>query len=233
MKLFQEEPDSTLVAAAKNKESEAFAVLVKRHETRLLAVAFRMLRDREDARDIVQQSFYKAFVHLGTFQGNSSFSTWMTRIVINEALMCMRKNRSSREVSLEDIKTQHKTVISMEIADSGESPAEMYEEYEKLRSLSKAMDRLDSKMRTALLLWLEDRTIVQAAELLGVAPGTLKARLFRARQQLRELLTPGLEFRRRPSMVNNVAIRPARSQVSAADGARKLAYYREAKRVVS
>src|SRR5215475_13716897 len=91
---FQKEPDLKLVAATKNRESQAFELLVKRHEAKMFAVAFRITRNREDAQDVVQQSFWKAFVHLDAFQGKSSFSTWLTRIVINEAFMYLRKKRT-------------------------------------------------------------------------------------------------------------------------------------------
>src|ERR1700739_3576974 len=102
----REEPDSTLVAATKNGESQAFEFLVKRHEAKTLSIAFRITRNREDAQDVVQQSFHKAFMHLDRFQEKSSFSTWLTRIVINEGLMCLRRTRSRREISLDDVKSE-------------------------------------------------------------------------------------------------------------------------------
>ena len=191
---FQEEPDSALVGATKDGESEAFAFLVKRHESKMLAVAFRMTRNREDAQDIVQQGFYKAFLHLDAFQGKSCFSTWLTRIVMNEALMCMRKNRTVHEVSLEDMRVGHEMAIPTEIADPGASPAEIYGKKETERMLSKAMNQLCSEMRTALHLRLEDWTIEETAQTLGIGVGTLKARLFRARQRLRTLLAGSAEF---------------------------------------
>src|SRR5258706_15415096 len=92
--LFREESDSILVAATKNGESQAFEFLVKRHQAKTFSLAFRITRNREDAQDLVQQSFHKAFMHLDRFKGKSSFSTWLTRIVINEGLMCLRRNRS-------------------------------------------------------------------------------------------------------------------------------------------
>src|SRR5580704_666193 len=101
-RVFREESDSTLVAATKNGESQAFEFPVKRHEAKTFSVAFRITRNREDAQDVVQQSFHKAFVHLNSFQEKSSFSTWLTRIVINEGLMCLRRNRSRKEISLDD-----------------------------------------------------------------------------------------------------------------------------------
>jgi RNA polymerase sigma-70 factor (ECF subfamily) len=197
---FQEESDSTLVAATKNGESQAFEFLVKRHEAKIFTVAFRITRNREDAQDVVQQSFYKAFVHLSTFQGKSSFSTWLTRIVINEALMCLRRNRAMREISLEDTESKPETVFSMDAPDRRESPSDMYEQQERERILCQAMDRLSTECRTVLRLKLEDRTVGEAAEILGVGIVALKSRLFRARQKLRVLLTRGPELRPRPAI---------------------------------
>src|ERR1700757_700401 len=131
--VFREDPDSTLVAATKNGESQAFEFLVKRYEARTFAAAFRITRNREDAQDVVQQSFWKAFLHLDSFQGKSSFSTWLTRIVMNEALMLLRKSRTRREVSLEDMKPERETIVPTEIVDTGESPARLYEQHEKKR----------------------------------------------------------------------------------------------------
>jgi RNA polymerase sigma-70 factor, ECF subfamily len=193
--VFREESDSTLVAATKNGESQAFEFLVKRHEAKTFSVAFRITRNREDAQDVVQQSFHKAFMHLDTFQGKSSFSTWLTRIVINEGLMCLRRTRARREVSLDDVKSEPEDLFPPEIPDSGENPAEIYEQLENERILREAMNQLSAEFRTVVCLRLEDRTVSETAEILGLAITTLKARLFRARQKLRVLLTRSPEFR--------------------------------------
>lgn len=197
---FQEESDSTLVAATKNGESQAFEFLVKRHQTKIFTVAFRITRNREDAQDVVQQSFHKAFVHLSTFQGKSSFSTWLTRIVINEALMCLRRNRAMRQISLEDTESEPGTVFSMDVHNRRESPSDMYEQQERERILCQAMDHLSTEFRTALRLKLEDRTVGEAAQILGVGIVALKSRLFRARRKLRVLLTPSRGIRRTPRL---------------------------------
>jgi RNA polymerase sigma-70 factor (ECF subfamily) len=190
--VLREESDPTLVAATKKGESRAFEFLVKRHESRIFAVAFKIIRNREDAQDIVQQSFYKAFAHLDTFKGESSFSTWLTRIAMNEAFMCLRKNRTRNEVSLE----HPEAPFPMEIQDTGESPAAIYRQYEKQRILSQAMVHLNSELRATLFLRLEGRTIKETAEVLGVGIVTLKSRLFRARKKLRILLARGPGFPR-------------------------------------
>src|ERR1700746_1647748 len=192
---FGKDPDSALVAATKHGESQAFEFLVKRYEARTFSVAFRITRNREDAQDVVQQSFCKAFVHLDSFQEKSSFSTWLTRIVINEGLMCLRKNRSRREIYLDDVKSEPEELFPAEIPDRGKNPAEIYEQRENERILCEAMDQLRAEFRTVVCLRLEERTVSETAEILGLGVGTLKARLFRARQKLRVLLTRSPEFR--------------------------------------
>jgi len=191
----REEPDSTLVAATKNGESQAFEFLVKRHEAKTFSIAFRITRNREDAQDVVQQSFHKAFMHLDRFQGKSSFSTWLTRIVINEGLMCLRSNRARREVSLGDLESESEGLFLPEIPDRRENPAEIYEQLENERILCEAMNQLSTEFRTVVRMRLEERTVGETAEILGLGIGTLKARLFRARQKLRVLLTRSSEFR--------------------------------------
>jgi RNA polymerase sigma-70 factor, ECF subfamily len=193
--MFREESDSTLVAATKNGESQAFEFLVKRHEAKTFSIAFRITRNREDAQDVVQQSFHKAFMYLDTFQEKSSFSTWLTRIVINEGLMCLRRNRSRREISLDDVKSEPEELLPVEIPDRGKDPAEIYEQRENERILCEAMNQLSAEFRTVVCLRLEERTVSETAEILGLGIGTLKARLFRARQKLRVMLTRSSEFR--------------------------------------
>jgi len=194
-KMFQEESDSTLVTAIKNGESQAFEFLVKRHEAKTLSVAFRITRNREDAQDVVQQSFHKAFVHLDRFQEKSSFSTWLTRIVINEGLMCLRRNRSRREISLDDVKSESEELFAPEIPDRAKDPAEIYEQRENERILCEAINQLSAEFQAVVCLRLEERTVSETAEILGVGIATLKARLFRARQKLRVLVTRSPELR--------------------------------------
>ena len=193
-RMFREESDSTLVAATKNGESQAFEFLVKRHEAKTFSVAFRITRNREDAQDVVQQAFHKAFMHLDRFQEKSSFSTWLTRIVINEGLMCLRKNRSRREISLDDVKSESEELFPPEIPDRAKDPAEIYEQRENERVLCEALNQLSTEFRTVVCLRLEERSVGETSEILGLGVGTLKARLFRARQKLRVLLTRSPEF---------------------------------------
>jgi RNA polymerase sigma-70 factor (ECF subfamily) len=144
----------------------------------------------------VQESFHKAFMHLDSFQAKSSFSTWFTRIVINEGLMCLRRNRARGEVSLDDVRPESEDLFPPKIPDRGENPVKIYEQLENERILCEAMNQLSVEFRTVVCLQLEERTVRETAEILGLGIGTLKARLFRARRKLRVLLTRAPEFRR-------------------------------------
>src|SRR5712672_350459 len=117
-----EDHDAALVFAAKSGDGHAFGILFKRYQRRILAVARRFTGIREDAEDIAQQSFQKAFVHLDKFEGKSSFSTWLTRIAINEALMFLRRVRGAREISIDDLSGNEETAGHMEMPDSRPSP---------------------------------------------------------------------------------------------------------------
>ena len=178
-----EESDWALVAAAKDGKDGAFEILVKRYKARILSLAFRITRNREDAQDVTQQSFQNAFVHLQKFQGKSSFPTWLTRIAINEALMCLRKNRVSRAVSLEEVNLEYASVLSTERSDAGANPEELYIQREKEQILSFVIDRLPPLLQGAVRLYLDDLTVEEVGQCLGVRIPTVKARLFRGRQK--------------------------------------------------
>jgi RNA polymerase sigma-70 factor (ECF subfamily) len=181
--------DATLVAAAKNGEATAFATLVERYDRRIFSVARRMTRNREDAEDIVQQSFQKAFVHLNSFVGMSSFSTWLTRIAINEALMLLRKNRGLREVLIDDLNGNEETARALEIPDSSPDPEAIYSHQEWGRMLSLAMNELPPGTRKAIQLReLDERSSEETARIMGISVSALKGRMFHGRRRLRERL---------------------------------------------
>src|SRR5215467_11245171 len=154
-------------------------------------------RNREDAQDVVQQSLQKAFVHLQKFQGKSTFSTWLQRIAINEALMCLRKNRVSRTVSIEEVNRERDSVHSKEICDASANPEETYIRLEKERILSFVIDRLPPILQRAVRLYLDDLTVEEVGQCLGVRTPTVKARLFRGRQRVRALCKRYVQSTRR------------------------------------
>src|SRR6202007_3264446 len=119
-------PEQMLGVAAKNGDEEAMETLFKRHRQKILRAVLRYAHVREDAEDIVQQSFQKAFVHLHKFEGKSSFSTWLTRLAINESLMLLRHGRALREVSVDDHSEVEGNAASLEMPDSSPDPEASY-----------------------------------------------------------------------------------------------------------
>ena len=181
--------DEAVVLAAKRGDEDAFAVLVKRYQRKMFAVALRYARVREDAEDIVQQTFQKAFIHLANFEGKSSFSTWLTRIAINEALMFLRRGRALREVPIDDSSRRETAASTLDIPDSGPDPETNYLKRESVEILSAAINELTLRLRTAIQLReLADLSTQETARRMGVSVSAVKARVFRGRRRLRRTL---------------------------------------------
>jgi RNA polymerase sigma-70 factor (ECF subfamily) len=190
--LYSSDPgtEEVLVSAAKNGNQRAFEVLVERHQQRMLAFARRYTRVREDAEDVVQQTFQKAFIHLNKFQGKSSFSTWLTRIAINEALMLMRRGRGLREIPVDDSNDQGGAASAMEIPDPSPDPETSYLRRERVQILSETLGNLRPGMRKAIeLRELAELSTEETAQRMGVSVAAVKARIFHARKKLRERLS--------------------------------------------
>ena len=181
--------EEAVVNAAKRGDGQAFEILVRCHEPRILALALRYTRVRADAEDVVQQSFQKAFVHLHKFEGKSSFSTWLTRIAINEALMWLRRGRSLREVPMDDSRSDEAARTGLEIADASPDPEACYLEREGARILFEAMDKLRPGVRATIELRdLGELSAQETARRMGLSVSAVKARVFQGRRRLREIL---------------------------------------------
>jgi len=184
-----QDEEAALVLAAKSGDGQAFEILIGRYQRRILAVARRFTRVREDAEDIVQQSLQKAFVHLHKFEGKSSFSTWLTRIAINEALMFLRKGRLVREVSIDDLSGNEETAPGVEIPDSRASPESAFFQSERKRVLSAAMNKLRPGIRTAIELRdLGELSTKEVARVLGLSIEAVKGRVYQGRRKLHRVL---------------------------------------------
>ena len=191
--------ERTLIAAAKNGDEQAFETLFKRYQRKTFAVVLRYTRVVEDAEDIVQQSFYKAFVHLCQFQGESSFSTWLTRIAINEALMFLRRIGATREVSIDDIRDAKASAASLGIPDSSADPETRCSQREEVRILSKAVRDLSPGLRTTIVLSeLRELSTSDTARRMGLSVAAVKARIFRGKRELRQELASYLKPTRKP-----------------------------------
>jgi RNA polymerase sigma-70 factor (ECF subfamily) len=181
--------DMALVAAAKNGNTKAFEILVQRNEQRIFFVARRITHTREDAEDVVQQSFQKAFTHLRKFEGRSTFSTWLTRIAITEALMLLRRSRGLREVLIDDLTGNEKTTTALEVPDGSPDPEVSYSKRELAEMLSLAMNELSPGTRRAIRLReLDERSSEETARIMGISVSALKGRMFHGRRKLRERL---------------------------------------------
>jgi RNA polymerase sigma-70 factor (ECF subfamily) len=191
--------EKELVAAAKGGDEVAFETLFNRHQRSIFALAFRYTRVREDAEDIVQQTFQKAFLHLQTFEGKSSLSTWLTRIAINQALMLFRSRRGLREVPIDDSSGNEEATPALELADASPDPEASYLQRENTQILSAAMRQLRPGMRKAIeLRELGELSNRDTAAHMGVSIGTVKARVFHARRKLAKALTRHMRPRRVP-----------------------------------
>jgi len=189
--------EEELVAAAKSGDERAFETLFKRHQRRMLAFARRYTRVREDAEDVVQQTFQKAFIHLNKFQGKSSFSTWLTRIAINEALMLVRRGRALREIPVDDSSDHGVAASALETLDASPDPETSYLRRERVEILSETLGNLQPGLRLAIALReLAELSTEETARLMGISVGAVKARLFHARRKLDKTMRCYMRSRR-------------------------------------
>lgn len=191
--------DAALLRRLRAGEDTAYTELVRRYGGRLLAVATRLLRSEDDARDALQDAFISAFRAIHSFEGNSKLSTWLHRIVVNAALMKLRAKTRKREVSIDDLQPRFD-----EDGQHLEDPAEWrapeqlgeLERQEARKLVRKFIDELPEDYRTVLLLRdIEELNTQETADVLGVTPNAAKIRLHRARHALRAKLDPHMRKR--------------------------------------
>ena len=180
--------DMALVHACKSGDAAAFEQLVKRYDRRLLSIAQNVTHNWEDAQDAVQEAFLKVFRRLAQFQEKSQFSTWLIRITVNESLMKLRKQRSNREVSIdEDFQND---VAPFDVVDWDPNPEELYRKSELRDILRRTLQELPPGLSVVFVLRdIEGLSTNETAEVLELTPVAVKARLWRARLQLRERLS--------------------------------------------
>jgi RNA polymerase sigma-70 factor (ECF subfamily) len=182
--------ETALVARAKAGDTTAFAELVKQYDRRVFRMAKQITQNDEDAEDVLQETFLKAYSHLDDFQGNSRFYTWLVRISVNEALMKLRKRRSDRTVPLDDPIDTGEDELVREVAVWDENPEERYSREELGQLLDESIQSLKPAYRTVFVLRdIEELSIEETAEALNLSISAVKSRLLRARLQLREKLT--------------------------------------------
>ena len=182
--------ESALVTQAREGDTTAFGELVRRYEGKIFRLAQHVTQNREDAEDVLQETFMKAYEHLEQFKGDSKFYTWIVRIAVNQALMKLRRRKTDKSVSLDEtIDTGEDTVVR-EIAAWGENPEQQLSREELGGILDSAIQGLEPLYRSVFVLRdIEELSTEETAEALGLSVPAVKSRLLRARLQLREKLT--------------------------------------------
>ena len=183
-----QDDEGVLVAAAKAGDVSAFETLVGRYERKIFRLTQNITQNREDAEDAMQEAFLKAYEHLGNFEGNSRFYTWLVRIAVNQALMKLRKRRPNQISLDEEIETGEDS-MPREVEDWGPSPEQRYQQTEMSGILSQVIGELDPPFRVVFQLRdIEELSTEDTAEALGLSVPAVKSRLLRARLKLRQKL---------------------------------------------
>jgi RNA polymerase sigma-70 factor (ECF subfamily) len=182
--------EAAVLAQARLGDAAAFSELLRRYESKIFRLALHITQNREDAEDVLQETFLKAFEHLDQFQGQSKFYTWIVRIAVNQALMKLRKRKSDRSVSLDETIDTGEDTVAREIAAWDENPEEKYSREELNRILGDAVDGLAPIYRAVFVLRdIDGLSTEETAEALELSVPAVKSRLLRARLQLRDKLT--------------------------------------------
>jgi RNA polymerase sigma-70 factor (ECF subfamily) len=181
--------ETELVEQARRGDSAAFTELVNRYERNIYRLARHITQHEEDAEDVLQETFLKAFANLHQFQGQSKFYTWLVRIAVNESLMKLRRRKADKTVSLDERLETEDDSMPREIAAWGENPEQQYSRAEMNGLLSRLIDGLSPGFRTVFLLRdVEGLSTEETAGALNLSIPAVKSRLLRARLQLRERL---------------------------------------------
>lgn len=182
--------ETALVAQSREGDTRAFGELVRRYEGKIFRLAQHVTQNREDAEDVLQETFMKAYEHLDQFQGNSKFYTWIVRIAVNQALMKLRRRKSDKSVSLDETIDTGEDTIVREIAAWDEDPEQRFSRDELGEILDNAVQSLEPPYRSVFVLRdIEELSTEETAEALDLSVPAVKSRLLRARLQLREKLT--------------------------------------------
>ena len=182
--------EAKLVERANSGDQSAFRAIMEQHNRRLYRVARAMMKDDTEAEDVVQEKYLRAFSNLGKFRGESSLTTWLTRIAMNEALGRKRKQRTT--VTLESVETAldaSAEIIQFPAMNTETDPERSAAQREIRKLLEGAMDALPEAFRLVFVMRdVEDMSIEETATQVGIRPATVKTRLHRARRLLRQSL---------------------------------------------
>jgi RNA polymerase sigma-70 factor (ECF subfamily) len=182
--------EAGLVAQARLGDTGAFTELAERYQRNIFRLAQNITQNREDAEDVLQETFLKAYQHLPEFEGHSKFYTWIVRIAVNEALMKLRKRKWDKTVWLDEPVSVGEDSVAREIAVWEDNPEQRYSQEELRDILDKAVNGLAAPYRTVFALRdMEGLSTEETAQALELSIPAVKSRLLRARLQLRDKLT--------------------------------------------
>ncbi len=182
--------EAALVAKARVGDPSAFTELVQRYDGKIFRLARHIMQSPEDAEDVLQETFLKAYEHLHDFHGDSKFYTWLVRIAVNQSLMKLRKRRGDRVLSLDEAIDIGEDTVTREIAVWEGNPEQKYSQTEIREILAKAVESLPPIFRAVFALRdIEELSTEETAAVLNLSVPAVKSRLLRARLRLREKLT--------------------------------------------
>ena len=189
--------DSTLAERVAKGDQAAFERLMRKYNSKLFRIARAILKDDSDAEDVLQDAYLDAYRHIEEFRGGSQLATWLTRIVINHALMRVRKEkRRSSIVPFRSFQAREGGPSATDVPDrQSESPSAGVLRSEIRRILERRIDELPTSFRTVFVMReVEDMSVEETAECLSLSPATVRSRLFRARALLRESLARDVDM---------------------------------------
>jgi RNA polymerase sigma-70 factor (ECF subfamily) len=203
--------DELLVERAKRGDVEAFEQLISQHQKTVYNIAYRLTGNHEDASDVAQEAFVRAYSSLAEFRGDSSFATWLYRIVNNACLDELRKRRRQRVTYIDEALTMDDGEMSRQIADTADGPEQALERVEIQRAVQESINSLDPEYRVVLVMReIQGYSYQEIADALGINLGTVKSRLNRARHALKEkfgsleLLTPRVVYSGRRGRIHEL-----------------------------
>ena len=186
--------EEVLISKIQEGEKDLFLELIRPYQRTVYATLVSMMGSKEDAEDVAQDVLLKALARLRQFRGESSFGTWLIQIAINEAKMRKRKLSHRKMFSLTERANEGGAYVPKDFADWREIPSEALERSEIREALAKALNLVEEHYRLAFILRdVNDLSITETANILGITRGAVKTRLRRARLILRDLLSPGLQ----------------------------------------
>ncbi|NLM44449.1 MAG: sigma-70 family RNA polymerase sigma factor [Clostridiales bacterium] len=196
-----EEQEKLLVYRSKKGDIDAFEELIYNYEKKAYNIAYRIMGNEEDAKDMAQEAFIKIYKSIGNFRGDSTFSTWLYRIVTNVCLDELRKRKKNNTVPLEMSIESEKGTAIVELSAEKETPEDIYEQVEKKQLIQSAISSLSEDYKTVIILRdVQGFSYEEIATMLNCSLGTIKSRINRARNLLKDKLRHQLELYEKKSV---------------------------------